>query len=82
MARRNDYEQRDDTDIPGRDPVGHLALLGGPEALLHSPPHKWERPCSQSQNLLRNRPFDLLLNLLSNPLSNVLLLISIDFQLS
>ena len=34
MARRNDYEQQDDTDILGRDPMGPLAPLGGPEALL------------------------------------------------
>jgi hypothetical protein len=82
MARWNDYEQRDDTDIPGRDPVGPLAPLGGAEPLLHSPPPKWERPRSQSQNLLRNRPLDLLSNPLSNPLLNVLLLVSVDFQLS
>jgi hypothetical protein len=38
MARWNDYKQWDDTDILGRDPVGLLAPLGGPEPLLHPTP--------------------------------------------
>jgi hypothetical protein len=58
----------------GRDPTGPLAPLGGTESLLHSPPPpKWERPRSQSQNLL----CDLLLNLLPN----LPLLESINLQL-
>jgi len=47
--------------------VGPLAPLGGTESLLHSPPPKWERPRSHSQNL----PLNLLLNLLLNPLPNL-----------
>src|ERR1700691_631913 len=73
MARCNYKQARDDNDIPGRDPAGPLAPLGGTESLLHSPPPKWERLHSQSQNLL----CDLLLNLLPN----LPLLESINLQL-
>jgi hypothetical protein len=33
-GKTNNYEQRDDTDILGRDPAGPLAPLGGAEPLL------------------------------------------------
>jgi len=37
MARWNYEQAQDDSDIPGRDPAGPLALLGGTESLLHHP---------------------------------------------
>jgi hypothetical protein len=46
-----------------KGPRGTPGTRGGPEALLHTPLPKWERPRSHSQNLLCNLVGNLLPNL-------------------